>query len=77
MLITFIAVYLLVSVAIGLYAARRVNNTADYAVAGRNLPLYIVVATTFATWFGSGLVRSLCRKGWAVWWKTRSARGSV
>lgn len=81
MLITFIAVYLLVSVAIGLYAARRVNNTADYAVAGRNLPLYIVVATTFATWFGSELVlgclRSLCRKDWAVWWKTRSARGSV
>ncbi len=25
-------------------------------VAGRNLPLYIVVATTFATWFGSELV---------------------
>ena len=56
MLITFIAVYLLVSIGIGLYAARRVNNTADYAVAGRNLPLYIVVATTFATWFGSELV---------------------
>lgn len=56
MLITFIAAYLLVSIGIGLYAARRVHNTADYAVAGRNLPLYIVVATTFATWFGSELV---------------------
>ncbi|MBQ0131983.1 MAG: sodium:solute symporter family protein [Comamonas sp.] len=56
MLITFIAVYLLVSIGIGLFAARRVNNTADYAIAGRNLPLYIVVATTFATWFGSELV---------------------
>ena len=56
MLITFIAAYLLVSVGIGLYAARRVNSTADYAVAGRNLPLYMVVATTFATWFGSELV---------------------
>ena len=56
MLITFIAAYLLVSIGIGLYAARRVSNTADYAVAGRNLPLYIVVATTFATWFGSELV---------------------
>ena len=56
MLITFIAAYLLVSICIGLYAARRVNNTADYAVAGRNLPLYVVVATTFATWFGSELV---------------------
>ena len=56
MLITFIAAYLLVSIGIGLYAARRVHNTADYAVAGRSLPLYVVVATTFATWFGSELV---------------------
>ena len=44
------------SVAIGLYAATRVHNTADYAVAGRSLPLAMVVATTFATWFGSELV---------------------
>ena len=56
MLIAFIAAYLLVSIGIGLYAARRVHSTADYAVAGRSLPLYIVVATTFATWFGSELV---------------------
>ncbi|MEJ7929156.1 sodium:solute symporter family protein [Ramlibacter sp. AN1015] len=56
MLMTFIVLYLLASVAIGLYAARRVHNTADYAVAGRSLPLAIVVATTFATWFGSETV---------------------
>jgi solute:Na+ symporter, SSS family len=56
MLLTFIVMYLLVSVAIGLYAATRVHNTADYAVAGRSLPLAIVIATTFATWFGSETV---------------------
>ncbi len=56
MLLTFIAVYLLASIAIGLYAARRVHNTADYAVAGRSLPLPVVIATTFATWFGSETV---------------------
>ncbi len=56
MLITFIVLYLLASVAIGLYAARRVKTTADYAVAGRSLPLAIVIATTFATWFGSETV---------------------
>ncbi len=56
MLLTFIAFYLLASVAIGLYAARRVKNTADYAVAGRSLPLPVVIATTFATWFGSETV---------------------
>ena len=56
MLMGFIVLYLLASVAIGLYAARRVHNTADYAVAGRSLPLAIVIATTFATWFGSETV---------------------
>jgi SSS family solute:Na+ symporter len=56
MLITFVGIYLLISIAIGLYAAKRVHTTADYAVAGRSLPLAIVVATTFATWFGSETV---------------------
>ncbi|MEG2631258.1 MAG: sodium:solute symporter family protein, partial [Comamonas sp.] len=56
MLITFIVLYLLASIGIGLYAATRVKNTADYAVAGRSLPLAVVIATTFATWFGSETV---------------------
>ena len=56
MLVTFIVLYLLASIAIGLYAATRVHNTADYAVAGRRLPLAVVIATTFATWFGSETV---------------------
>lgn len=56
MLVTFIALYLLASIGVGLYAARRVHNTADYAIAGRSLPLAVVIATTFATWFGSETV---------------------
>jgi SSS family transporter len=55
-LIGFVVLYLLASIAIGLYAATRVKNTADYAVAGRSLPLIMVVTTTFATWFGSETV---------------------
>lgn len=56
MLVGFVVLYLLLSIAIGLLAARRVHNTADYAVAGRSLPLAVVIATTFATWFGSETV---------------------
>ena len=56
MLISFIVLYLMASIAIGLYAATRVKNTADYAVAGRSLLLAVVIATTFATWFGSETV---------------------
>ena len=52
----FVIAYWIVSVAIGLYAARKVKNTADFAIAGRHLPFYMVVATVFATWFGSEAV---------------------
>ncbi|OGV77530.1 MAG: sodium:solute symporter [Methylotenera sp. RIFCSPLOWO2_02_FULL_45_14] len=53
MLIWFVAIYLLISITIGLVAATRVKNTKDYAVAGRHLPLPVVIATVFATWFGA------------------------
>ena len=48
--------YLVVTIGIGLVAARRVKGTADYAVAGRSLPLFMIITTTFATWFGSEIV---------------------
>ncbi len=56
MLLWFVVAYWIVSVAIGLYAARWVHNTNDFAVAGRRMPMYIVTATVFATWFGSETV---------------------
>ncbi|VCU68002.1 Sodium/pantothenate symporter [Pigmentiphaga humi] len=56
MVFWLVLLYLLASIGIGVLAARRVSNAADYAVAGRSLPLYIVIATTFATWFGSEAV---------------------
>jgi SSS family transporter len=62
MLLTLVIAYLLVTIAIGLYAARRVKNTADFAVAGRHLPLVMIVTTTFATWFGSETVLGIPAK---------------
>jgi SSS family transporter len=56
MLIWFISLYLLGSVALGLYAATRVHSAKDFAVAGRHLPLPMVTATVFATWFGAETV---------------------
>ncbi|KAB2874472.1 MAG: sodium:solute symporter [Burkholderiaceae bacterium] len=56
MLLTLVIFYLLITIAIGLWAAKRVKNTADYAIAGRHLPLIMIVTTTFATWFGSETV---------------------
>lgn len=61
-LVTFVLLYLMISVAIGLYAARLVHNSSDYTNAGRSLPLYIVIATVFATWFGSETVLGIPAK---------------
>ena len=56
MLVWFVVAYLLLSVGIGLYAATRVHNAKDFVVAGRHLPLPVVTATVFATWFGAETV---------------------
>ncbi len=59
MLITSVAVYFAVTVGIGLWAAQRVKNSRDYLLAGRSLPLYMNMATVFATWFGAETVLSV------------------
>ena len=62
MLLTLVIVYLLVTIAIGLIAAKRVKSSADFAIAGRKLPLFMIVTTTFATWFGSETVLGIPAK---------------
>jgi SSS family transporter len=62
MLLTLVIAYLLITIAIGLWAAKRVKNTADFAIAGRHLPLVMIVTTTFATWFGSETVLGIPAK---------------
>ena len=43
-------------------AAKRVKTSADFAIAGRHLPLAMIVTTTFATWFGSETVLGIPAK---------------
>ncbi|HEY0665887.1 MAG TPA: sodium:solute symporter family protein [Gallionella sp.] len=56
MLVGFVVLYLVLSIGIGMYAATKVHNARDYITAGRSLPLYIVLAMVFATWFGAETV---------------------
>ena len=62
MLLTLVIAYLLVTIAIGLVAAKRVKTSADFAIAGRHLPLAMIVTTTFATWFGAETVLGIPAK---------------
>lgn len=61
-LLAFVVLYLLVTMGIGMYAGTRIKNTADFAVAGRSLPLVMVITTTFATWFGAETVMGIPAK---------------
>lgn len=69
-LILWIWLYLILSIAIWLYAARKVKTWNDYLLAWRKLPLYIVIATVFATWFWSETVlgiSSTFMEEWLLW----------
>ncbi len=61
-LISFVVLYLLGTLALGVWAGTRIKSTNDFAIAGRSLPLIMVVTTTFATWFGAETVMGIPAK---------------
>jgi SSS family transporter len=61
-LIIFVVLYLMGTLALGVWAGTRIRNTSDFAIAGRSLPLIMVVTTTFATWFGAETVMGIPAK---------------
>jgi Na+/proline symporter len=56
MLLALVVAYLVISIGIGVLAARRVHSASDFITAGRSLPMYMVMAMVFATWFGAETV---------------------
>ena len=61
-LIVFVVLYLLGTLAVGIWAGTRIKNSTDFAIAGRSLPLVMVITTTFATWFGAETVMGIPAK---------------
>ena len=53
MLLAFIGLYILSTLAIGWWASTKVKSTQDFVVAGQNMPLVVAASALFATWFGS------------------------
>jgi len=52
-LLTAIVVYLAITIAIGVWASRRVKGSKDFVLPGRSLPLFLSASSLFVTWFGS------------------------
>lgn len=56
MIAIFIPLYIVVTLAIGFWASKRVKTSTDYTLAGKSLSTSFVGVTIFATWFGSSYV---------------------
>ncbi len=53
LLALLIVAYMAATLGLGLLAQRRVHTARDFMLAGQQLPLIMVVTTSFATWFAS------------------------
>lgn len=49
----FIILYLAAQVIIGIWISRRIKTESDYYLGGRNVSLFLVTFSLFATWFGA------------------------
>ncbi len=51
---TVVLIYVLILLGISVYKSRTVHSAEDFMVAGRSVPVYMLVATLVCTWIGSG-----------------------
>ena len=49
-----VGIYVTLMLAVGVYASKRNDSTAEFIVAGRRMPMFLCTATIIATWFGGG-----------------------
>lgn len=56
MLATSVILYVLLTLAVGVWSSRKIKITEDFTLAGRSLPAAMVAVTLFATWFGPELI---------------------
>ena len=56
LLAAFIPIYILVTLAIGFWASKRIKTSSDFTLAGKSLSTSFVGVTLFATWFGSSQI---------------------
>lgn len=54
MVITGLALYMLLMLAVGWWSRKQIRSSDDFIIAGRRLPLLLTAGTLFATWFCGG-----------------------
>ena len=61
-----ILVYMVVLVVVGALRGRQVSTQEDFAVAGRNLSVFVLFGTLLATWIGTGSIFGFAEKTYRV-----------
>ncbi len=63
---TIVLIYLLILLGVGAWKALKVKTQADFALAGRSLPPWILVGTMLATWIGTGSILGNAGKAYEI-----------
>ncbi|MEE9165952.1 MAG: sodium:solute symporter family protein [Candidatus Neomarinimicrobiota bacterium] len=61
-----IILYLLALIVVGAWRSRKVKTKADFMVAGRNVPSFVLLGTLLATWIGTGSIFGNAEKTYEV-----------
>jgi solute:Na+ symporter, SSS family len=64
--ITIVAIYLIITLIVGIWKGRNIKSMQEYAVADRNYPVPILVATIAATWYGGGDTIGVAEKSFSL-----------
>jgi SSS family transporter len=64
LIVSFIVGFFAVRMGVGIWASRKVSNAADYIVAGRKLPIYMIGASVMATWFAAETLMGASSSGY-------------
>jgi SSS family solute:Na+ symporter len=66
MVITVVVVYCIAMLVIGWAMSGRVKAAKDYFIAGKEIPWWLLMATSVATWFGAGFFTGMAGKGYEL-----------
>ena len=77
----FVASYVLILIGVAVHKSRTVKSADDFIVAGRSVPVYMLVATLVCTWIGSGSLFGTAgltfRTGISELWFSAGAWGGI
>ena len=64
--LVIVVLYLVVTLAVGIFAGRNVKSMKDFSVSAKIFPTSVLVSTIFATWMGADCLIGVCERVYSV-----------